>query len=94
MDNNDVVKLGGLVLKDNMQYFTFLQSLYIENWVSDIEILYFIVYVQYQTVQVRVRIQRSQQKGVAVSTTAVISVHFVHYTLLCQLLSTDRLRII
>lgn len=24
MDNNDVVKLGGLVLKDNMQYFTFL----------------------------------------------------------------------
>lgn len=94
MDNNDVVKLGGLVLKDNMQYFTFLQSLYIENWVSDIEILYFIVYVQYQTVQVRVRIQRSQQKGVAASTTAVISVHFVHYTLLCQLISTDRLRII
>lgn len=41
---------------------------------SKIEILYFIVYVQYQTVQVRVRIQRSQHKGVAASTTAVISV--------------------
>lgn len=37
------LKTEGLVLKDNMQYFTFLQSLYIENWASNIEILYLIV---------------------------------------------------